>query len=260
MAALSSWLDSARPDLVVVDVSVEVALLSRLHGIPVVAVVLPGRRDDPAHLLGLGIADALVGFWPEQAEDMVPGLPGVLRERLVRVGALSRHPVRDGGADREVTGARDVVLMLGTGGHDIRPEDVRAACSATPGWRWRVLGADRSSWVEDPSSALAQADVVVTHAGQNALAETAAARRPAVVVPQHRPHWEQLTTADVLEHGWPAVVHRTWPAAEEWPDVLERAAALDPARWAEWCDGHAADRFARVVLSAHARLPAGAAS
>jgi hypothetical protein len=133
-------------------------------------------------------------------------------------------------------------------------DDVRAARKATPDWHWRVLGADRSTWVEDPSAVLAEADVVVTHAGQNALAETAAARRPAVVLPQSRPHDEQRTTAEVLAGGWPALVHHRWPAAGEWADVLERAAALDPARWSGWCDGRAADRFADVVLATRARV------
>ena len=40
---------TARPDVLVSDVSVEVALLARLHGVPVVSVVLPGRRGDRAH-------------------------------------------------------------------------------------------------------------------------------------------------------------------------------------------------------------------
>lgn len=258
-AAMSAWLEAARPDLVVVDVSVEVLLLTRLHGIPAVAVVLPGRRDDPAHLLGLGVAEALVGFWPRAARGMTPGLPDDLAERLVPVGALSRHPVRPALRSRPHDGERSVALLLGSGGHDVGADDVRAARRATPDWRWTVLGADRDTWVADPSAVLAGADVVVTHAGQNALAETAAARRPAVVLPQRRPHAEQRTTADVLAGDWPAVVRSAWPAAEEWPGVLDHAASLDARGWTQWCDGWAADRFADVVLTTRARVLDGGA-
>ncbi|SED13222.1 Predicted glycosyl transferase [Nocardioides exalbidus] len=255
-AAISSWIESARPELVVVDVSVEVLLLARLHGVPTIAVVLPGQRDDAAHLLGFGTAEALVAFWPADARGMSPGLPEAVARRLVPVGALSRHPVREPRARPRTVAPRSVALMLGSGGHQVRAEDVAAARAATPDWQWHVLGADEHTWVEDPSPTLDRVDVVVTHAGQNAIAETAAARRPAVVIPQSRPHHEQHVTADCLAADWPAVVCRTWPTGQ-WPAVLARAASLDAGGWAGWCDGGAADRFADVVLATRQRVRGG---
>lgn len=244
-AQLSAWIEQARPDLVVVDLSVEVLLLARLHGVPVIGVVLPGVRDDAAHRLGLDVADALAGFWPPEASTMLRGVPAEVVARVRPVGALSRFPVADAAA-RRAAGGRRVVLMLGAGGHDVRPDDVERARAETPGWTWTVLGGE-GGWVEDPDRVLAAADVVVTHAGQNAIAETAAARVPAVVLPQRRPHDEQATTGAVLAAGgWPVLVEDAWPGSG-WAARLERAAALDGARWAAWCDGGAAARFAAVV-------------
>lgn len=45
MAQLSGWIASERPRLLVVDVSVEVALLTVLCGVPTVVVAMPGTRD-----------------------------------------------------------------------------------------------------------------------------------------------------------------------------------------------------------------------
>lgn len=234
-AAVSAWIARARPTAVVVDVSVEMTLLARLHGVPVVSVVLPGRRDDAPHLLGLEVADALVGFWPPEAHDMLHGVPYELKDRLHCVGALSRFAVVTD-APEPRPGSRRAVVLAGAGGHAPLPP-------APDGWTWEVLGEDR--WVADPFAALADADVVVTHAGQNALAETAAARRPAVVVAQDRPHDEQRTTAEVLREGpWPAVVLDAWPTDAE---ALDKAAVLDGRDWAGWCDGRAVERFAAVV-------------
>ena len=172
------------------------------------------------------------------------------------LGALSRSPVRTAAAAGRAEGPRTVAVLLGTGGHDVPDRAVSAARAATPDWRWHVMDGRPDTWVEDPAPVLAAADVVVTHAGQNALAETAAARRPAVVLPQVRPHDEQVTTGQVLRSGWPAVVVDRWPE-EGWAELLESAAALDGSRWAEWCDGHAADRFADVVAGFRAAVAVG---
>ena len=249
MGEIAAWLRHVGPEAFVVDVSVEVATLVRLHGVPVVSVVVPGERGDPAHHLGFDLSDALVGCWPAAATQMLRGVPPHVLDRLHPVGALSRFPVCD--ARRQPSGTRRVVVLSGTGdeGRALEPAALEAARAECPDWQWLVLDPDVGTWVEDPYPVLLEADVVVTHAGQNALAEVAASRTPAVVVPHDRPFQEQQVTANALWHGgWPAVVVDSWPASG-WAERLERAAAMDGADWASWCDGHAAERIAEVVRS-----------
>ena len=75
-----------------------------------------------------------------------------------------------------------------------------------PDWAWTLLGGP-DNCVEDPSALLRSADVVVTNAGQSGLADIAAHRRPAIVIPASRPFGEQHATATALASGrWPAVV------------------------------------------------------
>ena len=95
MAALSAWIDTAHPDVLVSDVSVEVTLLARLHGIPVVSVVLPGHRGDRAHRDAFAVSSGLVATWPSEATGMVRGLAPTERRRLRCVGGLSRLPLGD---------------------------------------------------------------------------------------------------------------------------------------------------------------------
>ena len=246
-AQVSAWLAAHRPRLLVVDVSVEVAVLARLHGTPVVGVVLPGSRGDAAHLLGFDVAEELVAVWPAGAEGMLRDVPDGVLGRVRAVGGLSRFPVRSACVRRP--GPPRVTVLWGTGGDGITPGLLRGAQAQTPGWEWTVLGPGSGSWTDDPFSVVAQSDVVVTHAGQNALAEVAAARRPAIVLPQERPHREQVTTADVLrDDAWPAVVVDTFPE-EGWDRLLARARRLDGSAWSGWCDGGAAGRFADLLLA-----------
>ena len=102
-------------------------------------------------------------------------------------------------------------------------------------------------WVDDVWPHLRAADVVITHAGDGALADVSAARRPAIIVPQERPHREQRAAARVLRSGlWPAiVVGRT--AGRDWETLLEQARALDGNGWKWWNDGAGAHRAAAVI-------------
>ena len=252
MAAIAGWIAHARPDVLVSDVSVEVALLARLHGVPVVSFVLPGDRSDAAHLLGYGISDALVACWPDGSDGLTPGLPDELRSRLTCVGGLSRIPVSDERAaplsspSPSPSSQGSVTVLLGRGGGEPSPQALDSAREQTPDWHWTVLGPGHG-WTDDVAGALTGADVVVTQAGENALAEVAACRRPAVVVPADRPHDEQRTTARVLAAGpWPVVVEHEFPLWG-WAERLGSARRLDGALWSGWCDGKAADRIVDVL-------------
>lgn len=247
MARVARWIDERQPSALVVDVSVEVALLARLHGVPVVVIAMPGQRTDAAHELGYAIAEAVIGTWPPEATGLLEGLPP-LGGRLHAVGAIARFGPTPTAA-RPPVGARRVVVLGGAGGDTFTADAVGRARDATPGWEWTHLGAN-GSWTDDPWAALLTASVVVTHAGEGAIAEVAATRRPAIVIPQPRPHDEQHRTAAVLaDASWPAIVLSGWPSAG-WPSLLDDAAALDASGWQRWNDGDGARRAAAVIAAA----------
>lgn len=237
MARISSWVNDSRPTCLVADVSVEVLLLGRLLGVPTVGVVMAGDRSDPPHQTGYGAASRLVASWPRTVNPVVGWRPQ-WDPKTSWVGAMSRFDQRTAGRPPR---QRRVAVLWGRGSA-VPHTELAAARDATPGWHWTFLAST------DPDvvwAGLEDADVVVTHGGQNALAEVAAARRPAVVLPQDRPHDEQRHLAASLDA--PVAVCPDWPVPGAWPELLRRTAGLDPQRWSRWSDGRAADRFAAVV-------------
>lgn len=250
MARISRWIADAGPQLIIVDVSVEVALLARLLGVPVISVALPGVRGDEAHRLGYDVSTAIIAAWPHEAEGMLSGLSVAARRRLHCVGAISRFASRSDERRASTTpdSPRRLLLLGGAGGSSLDAETIARARAATPDWQWTVLGSHGGRWVEDPWPEICSADVVVTHAGQNALADVAAARRPAIVIPEERPHQEQITTASVLAGSsrWPALVRWAFPETG-WPALLDEALSLDGGLWESWNDGLGARVAAAVI-------------
>ncbi|MFD5599975.1 glycosyltransferase [Leucobacter sp. NPDC058333] len=243
-AAVSKWIDAHDPALIVVDVSVEIALLARLHGVRVVVIALPGERTDPAHELGFDIATMILAAWPPAAKRMVAGVPAPTR--ILAVGAIGGR-VSDPAQGPERVTSQSVVVLGGAGGDEFTRSAIAAAEAETPEWTWEHFGGT-GTWVPDVSRRLRQASVVVTHAGEGALADVSAARVPAVVIPQKRPFNEQFSTAtELLDDSWPAVVRAEWPD-RGWLELLESARALDGAKWRHWNDGLGARRAAQAIL------------
>lgn len=250
-AAIASWFASADPALLVVDVSVEVTLLARLAGVAPVVVRQHGDRSDPPHRAAYASAATLLAFWPPWAED--PVADAELRDRTRYVGATSRSAGR--ALPREEACARTgldpdahhVVVVAGFGGEGPDPAAVAAAARATRPSRWHLVGpapVDPGRWPEltvhgvvaDLAPLLSAADVVVTHAGQNAVSDAAAVGAALVVVAEPRPFGEQHHLAAALERAGVAVTAPSWPAAERWPGLLRTAATRDRALLASYVD------------------------
>lgn len=251
-AAVVAWVAAARPELLVVDVSVEVALTARLCGVPVVVVAMPGDRRDRAHATAYDLADHLLAPWPDGAHD--GGWPQAWLDKTWHVGGLSRFDGRARTHRLRAAAPPSVLVLWGRGGRSVTADDVRAAAQASAGWTWRTVGPEAT--MDDVWEDLCAATVVVTHAGQNAVAEVAAAGRPAVVVAQPRPHEEQLATAAAVDRLGLAVGLSHWPDPGAWPALLAQAVRRG-GDWTGWHAGGAA--HAARLLDQHLTDRAGAA-
>ena len=261
MSQIAQWVAEAQPEAVVVDVSVEVATFVRLLGVPVVVMALPGKRTDAPHLLVHRLADHIVAAWPR--ELCVPSWLRQYDDKTSYVGGVSRFEGRTcrtptGPPRGDVSIADMRVLVLG--GADDSFGAALEHCAATyPNFSWTALGGGSGVWQDDPWPAICAADVVVTHAGQGAIADVAAARRPAVVVPEPRPFDEQKATAKVIRRHRLAVVSQDRPDERAWPALLAHAGAGDPRRWCRWEVDGAAERAAAAIESTARRCSRGAA-
>ena len=202
MGLIAAWVTTAKPDVMVVDVSVEVAMLVRLLGVPVVVVAMPGDRTDAPHNLVYRVADHILAAWPRDLYD-----PPWLRPHAAKttyVGGISRFDGRARTARPPGSGT-NVLVLNGAGGSSFDLEEVDRCAAAHPEFHWAALGVAGGTWAEDPWPALCAADVVVSSAGQSAVADIAAAGRPAIIVPAQRPFAEQHATSGALARGGTAV-------------------------------------------------------
>jgi hypothetical protein len=251
MNAISTWITAARPTAFVTDVSVEVAAMARLLGVPLIVMALPGKRFDAPHTLVHRLADHIIAAWPEAL--YVPAWLQPHLEKTSFVGGISRFdgrprssparkPPVDGG-----TSSEDAQVLVLAGACDDFGDQLGDCAAACPGTSWTVIGGAESRWADDPWPQICAADVVVTHAGQGAVADVAAAQRRVVVIPQRRPYDEQSATATVLRRHRLATVARHRPDVRAWPGLIAQASASDPEKWTRWEVAGAASRAARAV-------------
>lgn len=257
MAILAQWFEQHWPCLLVVDVSVEVALLARLCSVPTVYLRQHGTRDDAAHRLAYETAQGLLAPYPQAMAT--PGDPWAAK--TYHSGWLSRYNGRPAG---EAAGGT-VLLISGHGGSGLSAEYAQAVALQCPDWQVRVAGPTPAAsgganlhWLgvlADPADEMQRAEVVVGSASDSLVSEAAALGCRYVAVGEQRPFAEQRDQARRLSACNAALgLEEGWPAAERWPALLARARTLNGRTWRQWADPEAARRAARWLETQLARL------
>jgi hypothetical protein len=230
VAKVAAWISSERPALMVVDVSVEIAMLCRLATVATVYVRLSGTRDDAAHLQAFRGARGVMA--PFHADLEEPSAAQWVREKTRYFPGLTQAVTRGAPA------INAILWVNGRGGGTLDGAALAAAAASLPQCTWRVIGPATPpldcppnlallGWVDDAEREIANADVVIGSAGDGVVNAVIAAGRPYVCLPQARPYAEQFSKARRLDALGAAVVLNALPATADWPAVIGRARALD---------------------------------
>lgn len=246
LATMAQWIAQHPVSAFVVDVSVEVTVLTRLLGVPTVVFAQPGERTDAPHRLGYDLADRILAPW---ADGTIRAAELAARtDEVRRVGAISRYDGRERNGDADDDGRR--VLFLSRTLDEPRLERTIALLEAE-GWTVETAGARDHDRVDDVWPLLCAATVVVSAAGQNGVADLAAAHARAVVIAQDRPFAEQEDTGRVLAEQGYAVTAAADVSPEDLVELVGRAARSSP-RWDGWQVRGAAARAAAVIAEVSA--------
>lgn len=235
----TEWLQQYVPDVMVVDVSAEISLLTRLASIPQVVMRQHGDRSDPAHLGAYAAAHSLLAPFPESLEDDVT--PDWVRRKTTYLDGFCRNT---SGFSQPVTYDRPtIVVIFGRGGNQDRHAALAEAASTVKEYDWIVVGKSApdcvrlpenlsyAGWCESPHRYVTNSAVVVTAAGHNSIMELGSLKARMIAIAEKRPFDEQVRKAIVLNREGLAVGVDRWPDKSEWPTLIEQALLLDVSRW-----------------------------
>lgn len=259
VAAIAEWIRDARPSLMVVDVSVEVAMLARLSSVPTIYVRLNGDRSDPAHLDAFRGAVALLAPFDCRLDH--PNVPDWV--------AAKTHYCSGLGPESAVTSSdrKGLLFVLGRGGEPVDGSRFVAIARANPDLEIAVAGALTDwpvcppnlrllGWTDHVASAIAQSACVAGAAGDGLVGQILATSSPFICIPEPRPFGEQHGKAAALGALDAAVVLNAWPPPQRWTALVEEAVRQIARRPADLHDPTGAAKAAAWIESLAGRCAA----
>ena len=273
VARMTAWFEAADPELVVVDVSAEVAQLCRIASVPCVPVLQHGDRTDPGHMAAYEGAVGILAPFDRRLDDPRPPW---MEAMTFHAGGLGVRGARaDRAAARRAIGVSEdvelIVAVSGAGGSGLPLAPLTMAARAVPDATWLTVGRvagewhetgagnlRHRGWVDAADPYLAAADVVVGQPGNTLVHQVLALGVPFLAIPEWRYFGEQEGKARALVREGVAHACAAWPSTPQgWRDALAAACARDPdlarsmvapdaaARTAEWLETLAASLWHR---------------
>lgn len=257
VARLAAWFDEAEPELMIVDVSAEIAQLCRIASVPCVPVLQHGDRSDPGHMAAYEGAVGLLAPFDRRLDGPRPPWMEAMTHHAgglgVSVAAADGRADSTGGGTADRAAARRaigvdpdallVVAVSGAGGSGLPLAPLTMAARALPDALWMTVGRVAGEWhetgaanlvhrgwVEAPEPFLAAADVVVGQPGNTLVHQVLALGRPFLAIPEWRYFGEQEEKARALARAGVAARRETWPATPQgWRAAIAEAQGADLA-------------------------------
>ena len=270
VARLTAWFDAADPELMIVDVSAEIAQLCRIASVPCVPVLQHGDRADPGHMAAYEGSVGILAPFDRRLDDPRPDWMTAMTHHAGGLGV--RHGGPDRLAARRAIGvapdAELIVVVSGAGGSGVPLAPLTVGARAVPDALWMTVGRVagewhetgcanlvQRGWVDAPEPFLAAADVVVGQPGNTLVHQVLALGTPFLAVPEWRYFDEQGGKARALARAGVAHACETWPATPRaWREALTRARASDAEAARSMVAPDAAPGAARWLEDLAARL------
>ena len=241
-------------DLMIIDVSVEVAMLCRVASVPYLYVRLPGERDDMPHIGAFTGALGILAPYPKALE--AAATPNWVRQKTLYLDFLaskafnslspaeflsylaslapSTVPFFDKSAQPLI-----VTVIKGYGGHKAIDDKLATLRDALPSAFIISLGpiddyarqfVDIATEVEEVTPFIAHSDVLVMATGLNSIAQVYQWQTPVVVLPDERPHREQEVMAEALIAQGRALSWEQFMAQTVNENILDKFVKADSAQ------------------------------
>ncbi|WP_293880723.1 glycosyltransferase [Sphingobacterium sp. UBA1498] len=247
--------------LLIVDVSVEIALLARLCGIPTVVVRQHGDRSDTPHSLAYESASLLLAPY---AKSMAQDIEKEFMPKTFYSGGFSKYSGMS--IEENSSSENQIAIFFGQGGTcfdwpliaQIRRDLPQTSNLHILGTIQNYKAIDGVSYYGNSKDAyhiLKNCGIVISNAGHNCIMELGDLRKKIICIPAERPFEEQKIKVKLLENaGVAKVVEEKDLLQANWLHIIENTKKLKIEAWEKLMNPKATFEIATQLKKLHSQL------